>query len=153
MNRIARLAVLPLLIFLVAACSPAGPTTPAEGSAEREAIFDALRQARSQPDTVFVTRHFLVDGNWAYLTADPQSKDGSQKYETESWLLEKKADGWHIAAQPASRKAANRPTKSPRCAPLTRKRPPASSRNRKSPAQRPGFSYQLRVRGLRGPRA
>lgn len=100
MNRIARLALLPLLIFVIAACSPAGPTTPTEGSPEREAIFEALRQARGQPDTVFVTRHFLMDGNWAYVTADPQSKDGSQKYETESWLLEKKADGWHIAAQP-----------------------------------------------------
>lgn len=101
MNSIAR-AIAPLIILLIAACSPSGPTTPAEGSAEREAIFAAMRQGREIPDQVFVARDFKVQDGWAWITADPQSKDGSQKYEAESWLLQKTGDAWAVAAQPCA---------------------------------------------------
>ncbi len=90
------------LIVLISACSPSGPTTPAEGSAEREAIFAAMRQGREIPDQVFVARDFKVQDGWAWVTADPQSKDGTQHYETESWLLQKTGDTWAVAAQPCA---------------------------------------------------
>ncbi len=62
-----------------------------------------MRQGRDQgADLVFVTNHFLVQGDWAWVTATPQSKDGSQHYETESWLLQKTAEGWRVVAQPCA---------------------------------------------------
>ena len=99
MNSIARVLA-PLVVFILAACSPSGPTTPPEGSAEREAIFAAMRQGREIQDQVFVTTHFKVQDNWAWVTADPQSKDGANRYEPESWLLQKTAEGWRVLAQP-----------------------------------------------------
>ena len=86
----------------IAACSPSGPTTPAEGSAEREAIFEGMRKGRENPDVTFVVRTMKVQDNWAWVVAEPQSKDGSAHFETESWLLQKTAAGWQIAAQPCA---------------------------------------------------
>ena len=89
----------------ISACQPSGPTTPPEGSAEREAIFAAMRQGRAIQDQVFVVRDFKVQNGWAWVTADPQSKDGSQHYETESWLLQKTGDTWDtwkVVAQPCA---------------------------------------------------
>lgn len=76
------------------------PTAPAEAALEKDAILEALRVGRDQPDTVFVVQTFNVEGGWAWVTADPQSADGTQKYERESWLVEKTAAGWKVAAQP-----------------------------------------------------
>jgi hypothetical protein len=101
MNSIAR-ALAPFVVFILAACSPAGPTTPPEGSAEREAIFAAMHQGREIQDQVFVTSDFKVQDGWAWITANPQSKDGTQHYETESWLLQKTGDTWAVAAQPCA---------------------------------------------------
>ena len=97
-----RAIVLVLLVALAVACSPSGPTTPAEGSAERGAIFAGMRQGREIQDQVFVPRDFKVQNGWAWVTADPQSKDGAQHYETESWLLQKTGDTWKVVAQPCA---------------------------------------------------
>jgi predicted small lipoprotein YifL len=99
MPSIARLLV-PLLLVVIAACGPSGPTTPPDGSAEREAIFAAIRQGREIQDQVFVPTHFKVQDNWAWVTADPQSKDGANHYEPKSWLLQKTANDWRVLAQP-----------------------------------------------------
>jgi len=101
MNSIAR-ALASLIVFTLAACSPTGPTTPPEGSAEREAIFAAMHQGREIQDQVFVTTDFKVQDGWAWVTANPQSKDGTNHYETESWLLQKTGDVWVVAAQPCA---------------------------------------------------
>ncbi|MDZ4868217.1 MAG: hypothetical protein SGI91_12930 [Alphaproteobacteria bacterium] len=90
----------PLLALLLFACSQAGPATPPEGSAEREAIFAALSVGRDQSELTYVTSHFLVQGDWAWVTAAPQSKDGTQRYESESWLLRKTPQGWQVVARP-----------------------------------------------------
>ena len=92
MNSIAR-SLAPFLVFVIAACSPSSPTTPPEGSAEREAIFAAMHQGREIQDQVFVTSNFKVQNGWAWVTADPQSKDGANHYEPESWLLQKSPGG------------------------------------------------------------
>ncbi|MBC7932266.1 MAG: hypothetical protein H7Z38_17050 [Rubrivivax sp.] len=78
------------------------PTAPAEAALEKDAILEALRVGRDQPDTVFVVQTFNVEGGWAWVTADPQSADGTQKYERESWLVEKTPTGWKVAAQPCA---------------------------------------------------
>ncbi len=100
MNSIARAVQAFLLVFVIAACSPAGTAAPPKSDAEREVIFAAMREGRDQADLVFVARDFKVEGAWAWVTADPQSKDGSQHYETESWLLRKAGGKWTVAAQP-----------------------------------------------------
>jgi hypothetical protein len=85
--------------------SPTSAPEPAAGveeSLERDAILEALRQTRGQKDTVFIPSVFNVEGNWAWVTAAPQSADGTQQYETESWLLQKGASGWEVAAQPCA---------------------------------------------------
>ena len=99
MPSIARILA-PLIILVIAACSPSGPTTPLEGSADREAIFAAIRQGREIQDQIFVASHFKVQDNWAWVTADPQSKDGANHYEPESWLLQKTGETWQVMAQP-----------------------------------------------------
>ena len=95
MNSIARGLRALLLVFVIAACSPAADN-------ERKAIFAALSAGRDQADLVFVTSAFNVEGDWAWVTADPQSKDGTQHYETESWLLHKQDGRWSVAAQPCA---------------------------------------------------
>lgn len=100
MNSIARSLAL-LLVFAIAACSPSGPSTPPDGSAERESIIAALHQGREIQDQIFVIKDFKVQDGWAWVTADPQSKDGANHYETESWLLQK-TDAWHVVAQPCA---------------------------------------------------
>lgn len=96
-----RAIVLTVLVWL-AACGPSGPYTPPEGSPEREAIFVAMRQNRPIPDQSFVVRDMKVKGDWAWVTADPRSTDGTQHYETESWLLQRMGSAWAVVAQPCA---------------------------------------------------
>jgi hypothetical protein len=73
--------------------------TPPQGSAERKAILDAMRAERARFDTlpvVFVVRHLKVRGGWAWLEADPQSPDGSQRYEGEAALLRSQGGAWTV---------------------------------------------------------
>jgi hypothetical protein len=53
--------------------------TPAAGSPIRHAIFEALRpsvEAKLGPNVEFVATFFLVEGNWAFVQAEPQRKGG-----------------------------------------------------------------------------
>lgn len=77
--------------------------TPAKGSRERTAITKALRvvaKDMSGLDVVFVFRHLRVNGNWAWVDADPRSVDGSQHYESISGLLARKDAGWIFVEGP-----------------------------------------------------
>jgi len=76
--------------------------TPAPGSSERRAIMDAMRAKGDDRDRAFVVRHLKVSGAWAWLEADPQSRSGSNKYESESALLRRSGSGWSVVAQPCA---------------------------------------------------
>jgi hypothetical protein len=76
--------------------------TPAKGSAERKAILDGMRAAGGDATRVFVVRWIRTDGAWAYVVADPQSKDGRNRYETESALLQKAGKAWLVVDQPCA---------------------------------------------------
>jgi len=100
MHNLARVALVPLIAVILLACSQAGPTAPPD--AERDAIYAAISAGRGQGELTFTPSHFLMQGDWAWLTAAPQSKDGTQRYETESWLLQKTAEGWKVVDQPCA---------------------------------------------------
>ncbi len=73
---------------------------PAKGSKERKAIMDAMRAKGDDQDRVFVVRRLKVSDGWAWLDANPQSSDGSNKYEPESALLQKQGSRWRVLDQP-----------------------------------------------------
>jgi hypothetical protein len=75
-------------------------TTPAAGSADRTAIMDAMRAKGDDQNRVFVVRNLRVSGDWAWLDANPQSRDGRNKFEPESALLRRVGGGWRVVDQP-----------------------------------------------------
>lgn len=55
--------------------------TPTRGSAERTAILEALRvpvEKQLKQKIVFVTQHFFVQGNWAYVGGVPKTPAGKR---------------------------------------------------------------------------
>ena len=96
-----------LLILLAAGlASPSAfavsVNTPPKGSAERKAIMDAMRAKGDDQDRIFVVRYLKVSKGWAWLRVDPQSRDGSNHYESESALLRQSAKHWKVVAQPCA---------------------------------------------------
>jgi hypothetical protein len=76
-----------------AAKAKKGAYTPAPGSAEQKAIFNAL--SKKMASTTQLKMVFKVE----YLKVHtlPSSPDGKQKYEDVNALLEKKAGCWQVA--------------------------------------------------------
>jgi hypothetical protein len=73
--------------------------TPARGSAERQAIMDALRAHRRRFDprrVIFVVTYLRVQRGWAWASVLPQSPDGRSHYEDESALLRRRAGRWEV---------------------------------------------------------
>src|SRR5205823_1498430 len=73
--------------------------TPAQGSAERNAILQAVHVAmeKRQPGKkILVVRYLKADNGWAWIQVDPQSPDGTQHYETQSGLLHNNAGKWAL---------------------------------------------------------
>jgi hypothetical protein len=78
----------------------AGPHTPATGSPERKAIFDAMRRLGDLPNRVFVVKYLKVQDGWAWTATEPKSSDGAQQYEPESALLHFQDGIWKVIDQP-----------------------------------------------------
>jgi len=95
-------AAVALAFALTSALAQSGPHTPAAGTPERNAIFDAMRALGDIHDRVFVARYLKVLGDWAWVTADPQSRDSTQHYETESALLQRAGPTWRVVDQPCA---------------------------------------------------
>ncbi len=70
--------------------------TPEKGSAERKAIFDALRkpvEKELKQKIVFAADHFNVSGKWAFVGGDPQSPGGGPPdYSRTPYQRDKDAD-------------------------------------------------------------
>jgi len=110
MNNINRYKV--TLLLFVAIFSPAfiyvstgartnteGVWTPKPGTAERKAIFDALRAEVLKIHglkVVFVVDYLKVENGWAWTHTLPQSRDGENHYEDISALLSKKDGKWQV---------------------------------------------------------
>jgi hypothetical protein len=78
------------------------PYTPLAGSAERKAIFNAMRAQGDIHDRVFVLRYLKVQNGWAWLVGDPQSPGGKNHFESESALLRNDGTGWKVLDQPCT---------------------------------------------------
>jgi hypothetical protein len=66
-------------LTLSAAIPAMAASTPPPGSPVRRAIFDAMRpsvEAKVGPNVEFVSTHFLIEGDWAFVQAEPQRKGG-----------------------------------------------------------------------------
>ncbi len=80
MNRKSVLALLFTLVCSAISFAQAA-YTPAKGSAERTAILNALRvpvEKDLKQKIVFVTDNFKVQGNWAFVSGEPQTPMGSK---------------------------------------------------------------------------
>jgi hypothetical protein len=96
-----RLTIVGIIVLFAAATSAQQAAyTPEPGSAERKAIFDAMRKLGDNPTRVFVVRYLKVQDGWAWVTGDPQSPDNSSHFETESALLRNAGSGWKVLDQP-----------------------------------------------------
>jgi hypothetical protein len=89
-----------IVLFSAAASAQPAAYTPEPGSAERKAIFDAMRKLGDNPTRVFVVRYLKVQDGWAWVTGDPQSPDNTSHFETESALLRNAGGGWKVLDQP-----------------------------------------------------
>ena len=89
-----------LVLTMGPALAQQSPYTPAAGSAERRAIFDAMRKGGEDRARVFVVRHLKVADGWAWAAGEPRSKDGANRYEPESALLRREGAGWKVVARP-----------------------------------------------------
>jgi RNA:NAD 2'-phosphotransferase (TPT1/KptA family) len=70
--------------------------TPQKGSKTRKAILDGLRaelKKMSGANVVFVVDHLKTKGRWAWVEAQPRSRDGQSQFENISALMRQSADG------------------------------------------------------------
>src|SRR5215813_2288269 len=65
--------------------------TPPDGSAEKNAILQAVQHAlarQGRKNLVLVVPYLKVHDGWAWIQINPQSADGQQHYESQSGLLQ-----------------------------------------------------------------
>jgi hypothetical protein len=75
---------------VLAASTGKGAYTPPAGSPERRALVEALRQklqSLHHLEVIFEVQYLKVHQGWAWISANPRSPDGSQRYEGVSALL------------------------------------------------------------------
>jgi uncharacterized protein YceK len=80
-------------LFLSGCASVNTAHTPPEGSAERNAILQAVHHAlarQGRKNLVLIVPHLNVHNGWAWIQVNPQSADGTQHYESQSGLLQEK---------------------------------------------------------------
>jgi len=80
MGRNALFPTVALVLFSVAAAGQS-VYTPEKGSAERAAILNVLRvpvERDLKQKIAFVTDNFKVQGNWAFVSGDPQTPSGAK---------------------------------------------------------------------------
>src|SRR5712672_2402975 len=87
--------VLLVASLVLASCASVNTAhTPPDGSAERNAILQAVRHALARQGRkilVLVVPYLKVHNGWAWIQVNPQSAHGKQHYESQSGLLQEKA--------------------------------------------------------------
>jgi len=73
--------------------------TPPDGSAERNAILQAVQHAlarQGRKNLVLDVPYLKVHNGWAWIQINPKSADGRQHYESQSGLLQQAANKWTL---------------------------------------------------------
>ena len=73
--------------------------TPPDGSAERNAILQAVHHAlarQGRKNVVLIVPYLKVHNGWAWIQVNPQSANGKQHYESQSGLLQQQATTWKL---------------------------------------------------------
>ena len=73
--------------------------TPPDGSAERNAILQAVQHSlarQGRKNLVLDVPYLKVHNGWAWIQVNPKSADGRQHYESQSGLLQQAANKWTL---------------------------------------------------------
>lgn len=73
--------------------------TPPEGSAERNAILQAVHHAlarQGRKNLVLDVPYLKVHNGWAWIQVNPRSANGTQHYESQSGLLQEQTNKWKL---------------------------------------------------------
>ena len=93
-------AVLLVASLVLASCASVNTAhSPPDGSAERNAILQAVHRAlvrQGRKNLVLVVAYLKVHNGWAWIQVNPQSADGRQHYESQSGLLQQTASRWTL---------------------------------------------------------
>jgi hypothetical protein len=80
--------------LLLSSCASVNTAhTPPDGSAERNAILQAVHHAlarQGRKNLVLIVPYLKVHNGWAWIQVTPQSANGTQHYESQSGLLQEK---------------------------------------------------------------
>src|SRR5947207_15419285 len=73
--------------------------TPPDGSAERNAILQAVHHAlarQGRKNVVLIVPYLKVHNGWAWIQVNPQSANGKQDYVSQYGLLQLLATTWKL---------------------------------------------------------
>ena len=86
--------------LVLASCASVNTAhTPPNGSAEKNAILQAVQHAlarQGRKNLVLDVPYLKVHNGWAWIQVTPQSADGRQHYESQSGLLQQTANKWTL---------------------------------------------------------
>jgi hypothetical protein len=86
--------------LLLSSCASVNTAhTPPDGSAERNAILQAVHHAlarQGRKNLVLIVPYLKVHNGWAWIQVNPQSADGTQHYESQSGLLQEQTNKWTL---------------------------------------------------------
>jgi hypothetical protein len=86
--------------LVLASCASVNTAhTPPDGSAEKNAILQAVHQAlarQGRKNLVLNVPYLKVHNGWAWIQVNPQSADGRQHYESQSGFLQQTANKWTL---------------------------------------------------------
>ena len=86
--------------LVLASCASVNTAhTPPDGSAERNAILQAVHHAlarQGRKNLVLDVPYLKVHNGWAWIQVNPKSADGRQHYESQSGLLQQTANTWTL---------------------------------------------------------
>ena len=92
--------VLLVASLVLASCASVNTAhTPPDGSAERNAILQAVQHAlarQGRKNLVLDVPYLKVHNGWAWIQVNPKSADGRQHYESQSGLLQQAANKWTL---------------------------------------------------------
>jgi len=92
--------VLLVASLVLASCASVNTAhTPPDGSAERNAILQAVQHAlarQGRKNLVLDVPYLKVHNGWAWIQVNPKSANGQQHYESQSGLLQQTANKWTL---------------------------------------------------------